>query len=458
MDNNTLWSLRLGFSSREAAKIKKDGIGRFVRSSFAPSPVATPAFIEALPKTVLEIRTANRMAEDREAKRAAKMERNDTILELKAWWIDRMRSQEFPLREKMTLFWHNHYVASFNKVSVNYWLYTHNKLLRENAFGNFRELTKKMLQTNIMVRYLDNNTNVKGNFNENLSRELLELFTLGIGNYTEQDIKNGAKGLAGLTVGDENAVYKPSKENEEPFTYFGKKGNFKADEMVDIIFQQKSAPYFITRKILKWFIYDNPPEKLVTYYGDYLREKDFEMEPFLLRMFTEEFAKSTQGSKIKDPMLFILQLLHEFKAKPINSRMVAHFTRLQGMDLFNHPNVKGWNGGNYWLSTQIYQQRHNLADLLCTKVTNARRVKIFAQEGNEALEKMAVKPDWDRSGNNKAIIAGLSGRLLFNVDADLQADFENMLRHDFNPRAEGAENGVMRLLNFMLKTPEFQLI
>ena len=119
--------------------------------------------------------------------------------------------------------------------------------------------------------------NKKDKINENLSRELLELFTLGIGNYTEEDIKNGAKALAGLGLGEMDATYRPFFEDNTIKTYFGKTGNFKVDDLVDIIFEQKNIPYLITRKILKWFIYDNPSEELVTYYGDYLQKMNFEI-------------------------------------------------------------------------------------------------------------------------------------------------------------------------------------
>ncbi|AWH83733.1 DUF1800 domain-containing protein [Flavobacterium album] len=461
MDTQTLWSLRLGFNGRHAAKIKNDGIKHFVEQSFAQKPDKTvPAFIANLPKTPDEIKTAGKKLKgNAEAGKKARLEETRVNLELKAWWIDKMRKDEFPLLEKMVLFWHNHFVATFGKIRVNYWVYTHNMVLRENAFGNFRELTKKVLYTNMMIKYLDNSSNIKGKYNENLSRELLELFTIGIGNYTEQDIKNGAMGLAGLTIGDTKAAYRPASENNEPFEYFGKKGNFKADEMVDIIFQQKNAPYHITEKVLKWFIYDNPPQNLVKYYGDYLREQDYEIKPFLLKIFTEEFDKPTAGSKIKDPLVFVLQLLDELDIKEIDSKMVAQFAKGQGMDLFNQPNVKGWNGGTYWLATQIYLQRQNVADLLCKNtIIDKRLLSVFGLDAGAAPKKFNIKLDWDKKGDNKQIIAGLKNRLLFQVDPSLQDDFETMLRYDFNPNAEGAENGVLRLFNFMVKTPEFQLI
>ena len=146
----------------------------------------------------------------------------------------------------MVLFWHNHFVTTSQKVKVNWWIYQNNYLLRENAFGNFKELTKKVLYSNAMVRYLDNVDNKKGNINENLSRELLELFTLGIGNYTENDIKNGAKALAGLGIGQKEAFYRSLFEDNDTITYLSKTGNFKVDDLVDIIFEQKAVPYLLT--------------------------------------------------------------------------------------------------------------------------------------------------------------------------------------------------------------------
>ena len=368
-----------------------------------------------------------------------------------------MREDEFPLREKMTCFWQNHYVSTFQKVKVNYWVFQHNQILRENAFGNFKTLTKKIIQSNAMVRYLDNVDNRKDKLNENLSRELLELFTLGIGNYIEQDIKNGAKGLAGLGIGEENAVYRKFFEDNEPFVYLGKKGSFKVDEMIDIIFEQPNIPYLITRKILKWFIYDNPKEELVSYYGDYFKKMNFEIKPLLTKIFTEEFAKKNAGSKIKNPLEYSLQLIDELNVENPNAKLIAFFIKEQGMDLFNQPNVKGWDGGNSWLTSQIFLQRNNVADLLCNgkNLSRGNTNAIMKQNPNKQLN---VKLNWDKEGNNKGIIAQLTDRLLFQVDKNTQQDFEQLLKYDFDSKTEGSENAVMRLFNFMVKTPEFQLI
>jgi uncharacterized protein (DUF1800 family) len=463
MNKYSLWSLRLGFSGKQRNSIEKIGLPVFLEKSFvAPFDKKVPKFLDNSPKTIEELKAKRQVlknANPDQAKELLKVELQ-VSQEMKAWWLQKMIEDEFPLREKMTCFWHNHFVCTFQKVKVNHWIYQHNQMLRENAFGNFKTLTKKIIQTNAMVRYLDNVDNKRDKINENLSRELLELFTLGIGNYTEEDIKNGAKGLAGLNIGDDQAVYRRFLENDEPITYFGKTGKFKIDEMVDIIFEQKAIPYLITRKILQWFIYDNPSETLVNYYGDYFRKVDFEIKPLLVKIFTEEFPKDNAGSKIKDPLVYILQVMNELNVEQLSPKLLAFYLKQQGMDLFNQPNVKGWNGGKEWLSSQMYLQRNNIADLLCNGKNISRRAQYMDNDMVKENVNQLVKVflNWTKSGNNKTIIAELQDRLLFQTNEKLQKDWETLLKYDFNPKAEGADNAVLRLFNNMIKTPEFQII
>lgn len=463
MDKNTLWSLRLGFSGKESKAIEQMGLRKFLEQSMmAPYDKKIPTLLDHSPKSIAELkskRQAINQSNPNEVKELLKVELQ-VQQELKAWWLEKMISEPFPLREKMTCFWHNHFVATYQKVKVNYWIYQHNQTLRENAFGNFKTLTKKIVKSNAMVRYLDNVDNRRDKINENLSRELLELFTLGIGNYTEEDIKNGAKGLAGLHLGEDQAQYRPILENNDVITYFGKTGKFKVDEMIDIIFEQKAVPYLITRKIMQWFIYDNPSDELVSYYGDYFRKVDFEIKPLLIKIFTEEFTKDTAGSKIKDPLVYILQIMQELNVEKINLKLIALYLKQQGMDLFNQPNVKGWNGGKEWLSSQMYLQRNNVADLLCNGRNISRRAQFMDNEiVKENINQLInVSLRWSKSGTNKTIIAELRDRLLFQSDETLQKEWEAILKYDFNPKDQGAENAVLRLFNHMIKTPEFQIV
>ena len=465
MNKSNLWSLRLGFTNQQAETIEQLGFDTFLTASFASKvDPSEPDFMANEPKTtadLLAIRQEIKNADTTELKKIIKKQVKKNI-ELKRWWITKMQTDALPLREKMTCFWHNHFVATAQKVKVTAWVYTHNQILRENAFGNFKTITKKMLYSNAIVKYLDNTDNKVDKINENLSRELLELFTLGIGNYTENDIKNGAKALAGLTVGDNGiAMYRPRLQDNTIKTYLGKTGNWNADDLVDILFEQKQIPYLLTRKILKWFVYDNPPEQLVTYYGDYFRKVDFEIQPLLTKIFTEEYRKNNAGSKIKDPLVYVLQLLNALQITQISEQLLLFFIKQQGMDLYNQTNVKGWQGGNDWLTSQIYLQRNNAADLLCAGKTLQR--KNTADNDDDApeleLKKVNTNLKWNKKAtNNKDIITELSTTYLFSVDTNTQSDMEKIVKYDFNPNQEHAEYAVLRLFNYITKTPEYQLI
>lgn len=460
MKKEFLWSQRLGFSNQQAFAIQKLGMERFLQQSFqAPFNTSIPELLSDSPKSLEDLKKIRQTRkEDSEAGKELLKKEIQTSNELKAWWIDEMKTTEFPLREKMTLFWENHFVTAYQKVKVNYWIFQKNQLLRENAFGNFKTLTKKAMQTNAMVRYLDNVDNKKGKLNENLSRELLELFTLGIGNYSEADIKNGAKGLAGLGVGETTAMYRRFLEDNDPIEYLGKKGVLKLDEMVDAIFDHPKIPYLLTQKILQWFLYDEPKENLVKHYGDYFRKVNFEIKPLLIKIFTEEFAKNdTAGSKIKNPLEYILLLTSELKTQKPESTTIAFFLKQQGMDLFNPPNVKGWDGGKSWLTSQIYLQRNNVADLLSSG-KSIPRSKLERENTLNKKQAFSISLDWNTKGTNKEIIKELTDRLLFSTDTSLQQDLEKILKYDFDPQSLGANDAVLRLFNAIIKSPEFQLI
>lgn len=460
MKKEFLWSQRLGFSNQQAFAIQKLGMERFLQQSFqAPFNTSIPELLSDSPKSLEDLKKIRQTRkEDSEAGKELLKKEIQTSNELKAWWIDEMKTTEFPLREKMTLFWENHFVTAYQKVKVNYWIFQKNQLLRENAFGNFKTLTKKAMQTNAMVRYLDNVDNKKGKLNENLSRELLELFTLGIGNYSEADIKNGAKGLAGLGVGETTAMYRRFLEDNDPIEYLGKKGVLKLDEMVDAIFDHPKIPYLLTQKILQWFLYDEPKENLVKHYGDYFRKVNFEIKPLLIKIFTEEFAKNnTAGSKIKNPLEYILLLTSELKTQRPESTTIAFFLKQQGMDLFNPPNVKGWDGGKSWLTSQIYLQRNNVADLLSSG-KSIPRSKLERENTLNKKQAFSISLDWNTKGTNKEIIKELTDRLLFSTDTSLQQDLEKILKYDFDPQSLGANDAVLRLFNAIIKSPEFQLI
>lgn len=464
MKESVLWSLRLGFSAKQAENIDAMGIRKFLKRSYsAPYEKRLPQFLKDEPKSLFELSAYRKRSQqlDENSRKELIRGRQRTSIAMKEWWLDKMRYNKYPLREKMVVFWHNHFVSSMNKVRPFMWVYQHNMILRKNAFGNFRELTKLMVQSNAMVHYLDNVDNRKGSLNENLSRELLELFTLGEGNYTEKDIKEGAKALAGLALGNEHAQYRPRWKYNGSIQYLGRRGKFDAEDIVDIIFDQPEIPYLITRKIMQWFLYDEPKEEWVRYYGDYLRKENFEIEPFLTKMMAEEAERNLQGRKIKDPLVYLLQLLDELNIKDFDSRSAVLILRQQGMDLFNQPNVKGWEGGNSWITSQILLQRNQLADVLCRgRMMRLGGTKEEMMRGNKKMRfrKVDVHVEWDRSQNSREIIDSLSSRMLSEVNENLQQDLERLLKYDFDTMNANSDENILRLFNYMVNSPEFHII
>lgn len=453
MKKSILWSLRLGFSSAQANQIESIGFNTFLLNSLTVDrKITLPPFLEDEPKTLEDykaIRNKYKNLTESEKTDYNKKQRQ-TANELQKWWLNKMMSSEYPLLENMICFWHNHFVATQQKVKVNYWIYQHHNTLRQHAFGNFKTLTKHIIKSNAMISYLDNAKNRKNNFNENLSRELLELFTLGIGNYSETDIKNGAKALAGLTYGDETGVYKRFLSNTESITYLGETGIFNADDLIDIIFNQPKIPYLLTEKLLKWFLEDEPSEEKIISLGDYFKSVDFEIQPLLTKMFTDAYKDNLSGTKIKDPLRFILQLKNELNLSIEKPETILFFLKQQGMHLFNQPNVKGWDGGKSWLSSQIFLQRNTIADLLCAgKFIRGKKMD------NQTKPQLSL---YSTDMDNKAIIKSLTEHLIFEVSTEMYTDLETIIKYDFDAKSPNANAAVLRAFNYIIKTPEFQII
>ena len=252
MKESFFLSQRLGFTNAQAATIERFGVRKFLEHSLATSPtLPEPGFLTGSPRTREELRTLRQMSpQDKKEYAVAERRRGLSLAHL---WLEKMHTDEYPLREKMALFWHNHFVSDIQKVKVSYAMWRQNALFREMAFGSYRELTRRILYDNAMLAYLDNTQNKANKLNENLSRELLELFTLGVGNYSETDIKEGARALAGLNLGDEGGQYYRMWEDQGTKTYLGKTGRWKADDMVDLIFDHPRAGELLMTKFLKYF-------------------------------------------------------------------------------------------------------------------------------------------------------------------------------------------------------------
>lgn len=299
---------------------------------------------------------------------AAGKVRRQNIIALETWWLERMIATPAPLQEKMTLFWHGHFTSSPEKGTSAQELLAQNQLFRQYALGNMRELTLRVSQDPAMLRYLDNNVNVKAHPNENYARELMELFTLGIGNYSEQDVRESARAFTGWTFRrhrDGTAAFFDNvrQHDDGTKTFLGRSGNFTGADIVQIIFQQPAAARFLATKLLSFFVYMDPEPALVDQVAALVRKNDFNLRPVMSTLLRSNvfFSDRAYRALVKSPVDLVVGTHQLFGIAQVALPELGAL-RSMGQVLFYPPNVKGWDGGAAWLNSQTIITRENFAN------------------------------------------------------------------------------------------------
>lgn len=287
----------------------------------------------------------------------------DDPTQLAAWWLYRMRNTADPLLEKLTLFWHGHFATSAAKVEKPRLLLDQNQLLRQHARGEFEQTVRAISRDPAMLIYLDSATNRRIHPNENFARELMELFTLGVGNYTERDIKEMARAFTGYEVLGDVFHFDKVQHDVASKSFLGQTGDFDGDDAVRIILQQPAASRFIARKLIRFFVFDEPsaPEVLVEPIARDLREHEFQIGRTVQRMLASNlfFSEHAIGRKVRSPVELGVGLLCALSATT-NLVRLAQGTADLGQSLFQPPNVKGWDGGRAWINSSTLLGRVNL--------------------------------------------------------------------------------------------------
>jgi uncharacterized protein (DUF1800 family) len=289
-------------------------------------------------------------------------------MDLKAWWFKEMVQTDSPISEQMTLFWHNHFTSSLKKVKLPGLMYRQNLLLREHALGNFRNLVHAVAQDPAMIIYLDNVSNVKGKPNENFARELLELFTLGEGHYTEQDIKEAARAFTGWSIDRRNGQYRFVRRRHDygTKTFMGRTGNFNGDDIIDIVLDQPGAAVYVTEKFWREFISGPSDSEEIKRLADIFRANDYEIKPLLQALLTSKYFRNSRqyGSMIKSPVDLLVGTLRMFQVPVGKGYGLALASRRLGQDLMDPPNVKGWDGNTDWITTDTLLARQQILSRL----------------------------------------------------------------------------------------------
>jgi uncharacterized protein (DUF1800 family) len=279
------------------------------------------------------------------------------------WWANRMLRTSRPLEEKLTLFWHGHFATGENKVRDYRMMLQQNNMFRARASGNLRDLLVGILKDPAMLVYLDNGENVRRHPNENFGRELLELFTMGVGNYTERDVREAARAFTGWS--NDVLVFRFNGElhDDGEKTFLGRTGNFNGEDIIDIILQQPVTGEFVAAKIYRYFVREDISDAVKKDLGRSFRESGYQMKPLLKRILLSKdfYSPSSYATQIKSPVHLVVSTykkmgLTEVPTIPDFGRMTGSL----GQSLFDPPNVAGWAGGRTWITPASLLQRGNL--------------------------------------------------------------------------------------------------
>ena len=387
--------------------------------------------------------------------------RSDLGNKFKAWWLKRLCVTPRPFQEKMTLFWHGHLVSSLADGMNPYWMFRQIDLYRRLATGNFKTLALEVSRDACMLRYLDNDRNKRKHPNENYARELMELFTMGIGNYTEDDIKQSARAFSGWTRRDSEFVFQPFEHDYDEKTFLGRTGKFDGSDIVNIIFEQPCVARFIATKLWKFFINDTPEPETVEQFAQVFRDAKYELKPLLRAIFTSEtfYSEKAIRAQIKSPIQLAVGAIRALKIENPNLQPLLSLLRQMGQDILNPPNVKGWDGGPLWVNTTTLLVRYNFARFILNdgalQEAEASRPRSYppklehllsgAKTADDAVDRLALTLLGERlSGEKRAALVNLLNTGPAGPDP-------------FNPAAQGAAARLRSLAYLIASTPNFQL-
>lgn len=294
---------------------------------------------------------------------------------MQQWWLKRMIETPRPLEEKMTLFFHGHFATGYRTIENSYHMFLQNQMFRKHAVGNFAELCFQIIRDPAMLVYLDNNESHKRQPNENLARELMELFTLGEGNgYTENDIKEGARALTGYSFEGNEFLFREDFHDEGQKVIFGKRGTYNGDDFVRLILGKTQCSEFISLKLYRFFVNDLPGpiepavKTFILNLAKEMRSSKYELAPVLGTLFRSEhfYDNANIAAEIKSPVQLVVEAVRSLKTPILDLNILVDALELMGQDIFFPPSVKGWVGGRSWINTSTLFVRQNLLTHLLT--------------------------------------------------------------------------------------------
>lgn len=359
-----------------------------------------------------------------------------SIAALKAWWLYRLLNSANPLREKLTLMWHNHFATSYAKVNNVSLMAQQNDLFRAQAWGDFRQLLPAVARDPAMLVWLDGSANRRRRPNENFAREVMELFALGLGHYTERDIQEAARAFTGWQLRDGVFWFNVSQHDAGTKTIFGRTGRFTGADVLELCLEHPACPRWLAYKLLRQFVSDEPSAALIDRVaGSFTRHK-LQVRPVLFELATsaEFFAEEHCQALIKSPVELVVGTLRTAVQRVVLPAVVELLSRL-GQDLFEPPTVKGWEGGRQWIQTSTWIARWNfLTELLQGTSFGVLREELWSERYTQPETWLLV----------------YLGEVSSEVQAGVQSEWKASVGISAEARAR-------RVLSYLWSLPEYQL-
>ncbi len=411
-----LWRTGFGASADEIQQVAADGLDK------------TLDRLLSLPQESAEFTKADALL------RQAAFD-SGNIADLKTWWLHRMVASANPLIEKVTLLWHNHFATSNAKVDSVPLMAAQNDLLRRESLGSFRRVLHDIAKDVAMLVWLDSNSNRKRHPNENFAREVMELFSLGVGNYSEHDIQEAARAFTGWHVRNGEFWFNAIQHDTGEKIVFTKRGNFDGGDVVEFCLDHPACPRFLAFKLLRQFVEPSPSKEHIDALATRIRQHNFEWRPILRELFSSKmfFSEQARQSIIKSPVELLLGAVRQLKAKP-NLQSLSRLSAELGQDIFEPPTVKGWDGGRLWISSTTLIQRANFATALLKS----------NQLGSVSFGRLRVEDD-----------VNYFVELLLARDVGPEAVTE--LRQFMKNQTGDPEIRLRSLVQFVMQMPEYQL-
>ena len=329
--------------------------------------------------------------------------RRQEIAELRQWWIKQMLATNSPLAERIVLFWENTFVAGFSGLeekSHAQWM--HHKTIRTHALGNYREFLHAIVKDPAVLIYLDNNENKRESPNENLARELFELFTLGEGNYSENDVRESARALAGWHVSEFGKISFIEKAWARDFSkkmIFSEKKNFDGEKLVELILRHQKASEFVVKRFWSEFVSMEPiPQEALIHWSDAFRKMNYEISELLAVILNSSYfwEEKYRGTSVKSPSELLVGIVRMSQNTELSISELDAALADMGQTLFDPPDVSGWGYGDYWIDAAKLIERERFQArvsqvLTREKMTDVRPKNAMGLEMDEQKEPNVIR-------------------------------------------------------------------